>query len=73
MKTKKWKHYRAKLQWEILVVLDTWEKYEVCWGWECWVSYDEVEIISLIRIPKKIQWLKLYYHNETNETPTVSE
>lgn len=61
MKTKKWEHYRAMIDWKVLIVLDKWDWYEVCWPRECWVPYDDVEIISRIKRPKKIDKEELYY------------
>lgn len=50
---------------ELLIVLKTErDGYEVCGAWECGMSYNELEIISIIKKPKKYIKTKLYYLNK---------
>jgi hypothetical protein len=61
IKTTKGNHYWGLLSDKLLIVLDTWDWFTVCWEWECTIPYNDVTIIAEINRPVWYEETKLYY------------
>jgi len=46
---------------QLLIVLKTEGRFEVCGAWECGIRESDIKIIEVIKKPKKAETTKLYY------------